>query len=65
VASYLAGGPAISVPLAFLIGAAVPTALSGRLLPRWLGWLGIAAVAVCVASSLSMLGPANNRSAIY
>jgi hypothetical protein len=65
VASYLAGGPAISVPIAFLIGAAVPTALSGGLLPRWLGWLGIAAVVVSVASALSMLGPANNRSAIY
>ena len=65
VASYLAGGPAISVPLALLIGAAVPTALHGRLLPRWLGWLGITAVAVSVASALSMLGPTNNRSAIY
>jgi hypothetical protein len=65
VASYLAGGPAISVPMAFLIGATVPTALRGRLLPRWLGWFGIAAVSVSVASALSMLGPTNNSSAIY
>ena len=65
VASYLAGGPAISVPLALLIGAAVPTALSRRLLPRWIGWLGIAAVAVSVASALTMLGPTDNHSAIY
>jgi len=65
VASYLAGGPAISVPFALLVAAAVPTALRGSLLPRWIGWLGIAAVAVSVASTLTMLGPANNRSAIY
>lgn len=65
VASYLAGGPAIAVPLAFLIGAAVPTALRGSLLPRWLGWLGIAAVIASLASALTMLGPANNRSPIY
>ena len=65
VGSYLAGGPAISVPLALLVGAAVPTALNGRLLPLWLGWLGIAAVAVSLSSALTMLGPTDNRSAIY
>ncbi len=65
VASYLAGGPAIAVPLALLIGAAVPSALSRDLLPRWMGWLGIAAVAVSLASALTMLGPTNNTSAIY
>ncbi len=34
VASYLTGGPAITVTLALLIGAAIPTAMSGSLLPR-------------------------------
>jgi len=65
VASYLLGGPAISVPLALLIGAAIPTALNRRLLPRWIGWLGIAAAAVSVSSALFMLGPADNHSASY
>lgn len=65
VTSYLAGGPAITVSLALLIGAAVPTALRRRLLPRWMGWLGIAAVAVSLGSALAMLGPTNNRSAVY
>ncbi len=65
VASYLAGGPAISVPLALLIGAAVPHSLSGSLFPRWIGWLGSAAVTVSVASSLTMVGPTNNHSAVY
>jgi len=65
VASYLAGGPVISVPLALLIAAAVPTALNRRLLPRWIGWLGIAAGAVSLASALFMLAPADNHSASY
>ncbi len=65
VGSYLAGGPAITVPLALLIGATAPTALSRRLLPRWMGWLGFAAVAASLASALTMLGPTNNTSAIY
>ncbi len=65
VASYLAGGPAISVPLALLIGATVPTALNRLLLPRWIGWLGVAAAAVSFASALFMLGPADNHAPSY
>lgn len=65
VASYLAGGPAISVPLTLLIAAAIPTALDRLLLPRWIGWLGIVTVAASLASALTMLGPTDNHSAIY
>lgn len=65
VGSYLAGGPAITLPLALLIAALVPTALHRGLLPRWIGWLGIAAVAASLASTLTFLGPTNNHSAIY
>lgn len=65
VASYLAGGPAISVPLTLLVAAAIPNALHRLLLPRWLGWLGVVTVAACIASALTMLGPTDNHSAIY
>lgn len=64
VASYLAGS-AITLPLALLVAAAVPTAWRRRLLPRWTGWLGIVTVAMLsFASALTMLGPTNNHSAI-
>jgi len=65
VASYLASGPAISVPLALLVAATIPNALHRQLLPRWLGRLAVVTVAACIASALTMLGPTDNHSAIY
>jgi hypothetical protein len=61
VASYLAGGPAISVPLALLIAATIRRAG----LPRGVDLLGVVTAAVCLLAALGMLGPANNTSAIY
>jgi hypothetical protein len=63
VISYLAGGPAIALPLALLIAAAV---LGGGLsLPRWSQWLGLVAAVVSIASAVTLLGPMNNSSAAY
>jgi hypothetical protein len=65
VLSYLAGGVAITLPLALFVGAVASAALRPGLLPRWSGWLGVAAAAVSLASASVVLGPANNRSALY
>jgi hypothetical protein len=65
VMSYLAGGPAIAIPLALPIGAGTTLALRGVLLPRWIGWLGCAAATLCVISAGAFLGPMNNSSALY
>jgi hypothetical protein len=66
VLSYLAGGAAVAVPLALPIGAVAVAALrSPTGLPRWSGWLGLAATAASLASALTLLGPMNNSSALY
>ena len=65
VLSYLAGGPAIAVPLALPIGAGTAAAFRGGALPRWTGWLGVAAAAVSLLSAATLLGPMNNSSALY
>jgi hypothetical protein len=65
VISYLAGGPAIAVPLALLIAAGALAALREGLLPRWTGWLGVAAAVVSVTSAATLLGPMNNSSVLY
>ena len=65
VMSYLAGGPAIAIPLALSIAAGATLALRGVLLPRWVGWLGCAAAALCFTSAATFLGPMNNSSATY
>jgi hypothetical protein len=65
VLAYLAGGPAIAIPLALPIGAGARVALRHSLLPRWLGWLGAAAVVASLLSATTLLGPMNNSSALY
>lgn len=64
VVSYLAGGPAVAVPLALTI--AVTAAARPQLaLPRWICWIGVAAVVFSVLSTGIVLGPMNNSSAWY
>lgn len=65
VLSYLAGGPAIGVPLALTAGAFAAAIRRERILPGWLYWLSIAAVVLGVASATTMLGPTNNGSVVY
>jgi len=65
VLSYLAGGIAITLPLALMIGSATTLALQSELLPRWIGWLGAPATGVSLSSASMLLGPTNNRSAFY
>jgi hypothetical protein len=65
VLSYLAGGPAVAIPLALPIGAGARAALRHLLLPRWTGWLGAAAVVASLLSAATLLGPMNNSSALY
>jgi hypothetical protein len=65
VLSYLAGGPAIGVPLALTAGAFAAAIRHERTLPGWLFWLSIVAMAFGVASATTMLGPTNNHSLVY
>ena len=65
VLSYLAGGPAIGVPLALTAGAFAAAIRHERTLPGWLCWLSIVAAVLGVASATTMLGPTNNGSLIY
>ena len=65
VLSYLAGGPAIGVPLALTAGAFAAAIRHERTLPGWLSWLSIVAAVLGVASTTTMLGPTNNSSLAY
>jgi hypothetical protein len=65
VLSYLAGGPGIAVPLVLPAGAVAVAIRRDRVLPRWIGWLSLIAALFGAASATTMLGPANNSSAIY
>jgi hypothetical protein len=65
VLSYLAGGPAIAVPLVLMVGVVAAAALRERILARWTGWLGVVAAVVGTASVSTLLGPTNNHSATY
>jgi len=65
VLSYLAGGPAIGVPLALTAGAFAAAIQHERTLPGWLYWLSIVAAVLGVASATTMLGPTNNSSLVY
>jgi hypothetical protein len=65
VLSYLAGGPAIAVPLVPMIGVMAAAALREQLLARWTGWLGVASAVCGAACASTLLGPTNNHSASY
>jgi Domain of unknown function (DUF4386) len=65
VLSYLAGGPAIAVPLASLIGACSLVSVRRGALPAWIGWLGAAATVFSLASASMLLGPADNNSPLF
>jgi hypothetical protein len=65
VLSYLAGGPAITVPLAVLIGACSLMALRRGALPGWIGWFGAAGAAACLVSAAMLLGPAKNTAPLF
>lgn len=65
VLGYLAGGPAIGVPLALTAGAFAAAIRRERTLPGWLWWLSIVAVVLGLASATTMLGPTDNGSLVY
>jgi hypothetical protein len=65
VLSYLAGGPAIGVPLALTAGVFAAVVRRERTLPVWLWWLSTAAAALGIATVTTLLGPTNNSSAAY
>ena len=65
VLSYLAGGPAIGVPLALTAGAFAAAIRREPTLPGWLWWLSIVAVVFGLASATTMLGPTDNASLVY
>jgi hypothetical protein len=65
VLSYLAGGPAIGVPLALAAGAFAAAIRGDRTFPEWLWWLSIVAVLLGAASAVTMLGPTDNGSLVY
>ena len=65
VLSYLAGGPAIGVPLALTAGAFAAAIRRERTLPVWLWWLSMVAAVLGVATATTLLGPTNNSSAAY
>ncbi len=55
---FVTGGVGHVAPLGLLVaGIAVPS-LVGRLLPRWLAWLGIGLALIAELSTLSLLTPA-------
>jgi hypothetical protein len=65
VLSYLAGGPAIGVPLALTAGEFAAVVRRERTHPAWLWWLSTAAAVLGVATVTTLLGPTNNSSAAY
>ena len=65
VLSYLAGGPAIGVPLALTAGAFAAAIRRERTLPGWLWWLSTVAAVLGIATVTTLLGPTNNSSAAY
>jgi drug/metabolite transporter (DMT)-like permease len=65
VLSYLAGGPAIAVPLVPTVGVVAAATLREHLFARWTGWLGVVTAVCGAACASTFLGPTNNRSATY
>jgi hypothetical protein len=65
VLSYLAGGPAIAVPLVPMVGTVGAAALREHILARWIGWFSLVTAVCGAACASTFLGPTNNRSATY
>jgi hypothetical protein len=65
VLSYLAGGPAIGVPLGLTAGVFADVIRRERTLPVWLWWLSTAAAVLGASTVTTLLGPTNNSSAAY
>jgi hypothetical protein len=65
VLSYLAGGPAIAVPLVPLVGVVAAATLREQILARWTGWLSVITAVCGAACASTLLGPMNNHSATY
>jgi hypothetical protein len=65
VLSYLAGGPAIAVPLVPMVGVVAAATLREQILARWTGWLGVVTAVSGAACASTFLGPTNNHSATY
>ena len=65
VLSYLAGGPAVAVPLVPMVGVVAAAAVREQILARWTGWLGVLTAVCGAASASTLLGPTNNHSATY
>ena len=65
VLSYLAGGPAIGVPLALTAGAFAAAIRREQMLPVWLWWLSVVAAVLGVGTVTTLLGPTSNSSAAY
>jgi len=63
--SYLAGGPAIAVPLAPLIAACSLVALRAGVMPGWVAWLGFFAAGLSLAAASMLLAPADNNSPLF
>lgn len=65
VLSYLAGGPAIVVPLVPMVGVVAAATLREQILARWTGWFGVVTALCGAACASTLLGPTNNHSATY
>lgn len=55
VLSYLAGGQALALSFAALVGGASLLIVRTRVLPRWIGWLGLLAAVLALASVVSLI----------
>jgi hypothetical protein len=65
VLSYLAGGPAIAVPLVPMVGVVAAATLREQILAPWTGWLGVVTALCGAACASTLLGPTNNHAATY
>lgn len=65
VLSYLAGGPAIALPLVPAIVAVAVASLREHMLAPWTGWLSVVTAVAGAACASFFLGPMDNRSPAY
>jgi hypothetical protein len=52
---FVGGGPGFAVPLGLFVAGVSISAGLGKLIPRWLMWLGIAVALACELASLTLL----------